>query len=69
MWQQLFYHKLDTLLGNFGKGGKIFHFSTEIIYWATFIDIWRLFTGHIGEDERLHHQQQQSGLPMGTPKR
>ena len=25
-----------------------FIFSTEIIYWATFIDIWRIFTGHTG---------------------
>ena len=38
--------KWPTLLGNFIKGVKIFHFSTEIIYWTTFIDIWRLFTGH-----------------------
>ena len=38
--------KMPTFLGNFGKGGKIFHFSTEIINLATFIDIWRLFTGH-----------------------
>ena len=28
------------ILGNFCKGVKIFH------YWATLIDIWRLFTGH-----------------------
>ena len=35
-----------TFLGNFGEGGIIFHFSTEVIYWATFIDIWLLFIGH-----------------------
>ena len=34
--------KLPTLFGNFCKGVKIFHFH----FWATFIDIWRLFTGH-----------------------
>ena len=55
--------KLPTMLGNFCISIKIIHF------WATFIDIWRFYTGHTGEDERLHHQQQQSGLPMGTPKR
>ena len=37
-----FLPKLPTFLGNFFKGFKIFHF------WATFIDIWRLFTGHTG---------------------
>ena len=40
--------KSPTFLGNYGKGGKIFHFHTDIIYWPTFIDIWRLFTGHTG---------------------
>ena len=38
--------KSPTFLGNFGKGGKIFHFSTIIINWATFIDIGRLNTCH-----------------------
>ena len=48
--------KLLTFLGNFGKGCKIFHFSAEIIYWATFIDIWRLFTGHTdSESSSLFH--------------
>ena len=38
--------QIAHIFRQFGKGGKIFHFSTEIIYWATFIDIWRLFTSH-----------------------
>ena len=37
-----------TFLGNFGKGVKIFNFSCEIMFRATFIDIWRFFTGHTG---------------------
>ena len=32
--------KCPTFLGNFCKGVKIYHF------WATFIDIWRFFSGH-----------------------
>ena len=32
--------KSPTILINFCKGVKIYHF------WATFIDIWQLFTGH-----------------------
>ena len=32
--------KSPTFVDNFCKGAKIYHF------WATFIDIWRLFTGH-----------------------
>ena len=35
-----------TFLGNFCKGVKIYHFSSEIIFWANFIDIWRFFSGH-----------------------
>ena len=31
-WQQLFCPKLSTLLGNFCKGVKIVHFSSEIIF-------------------------------------
>ena len=38
--------KSHTILGNFCKGVKISHFSSEIIFGATFVDIWRLFTGH-----------------------
>ena len=34
--------KSPTVLSNFWKGVKIYHF------WATFIDIWRFFSGHIG---------------------
>ena len=43
--------QIAHILGNFGEGGVIFHFSAEIIYWATFIDIWQLFNGHTGCDE------------------
>ena len=35
-----------TFLGNFCKGVKISHYSCEVIFWATFIDIWRFFSGH-----------------------
>ena len=38
--------KSPTFLGNFCKGVKIFDFSSEIIFWATFIVIWWLFFGH-----------------------
>ena len=41
-------HKSPTFFGNFCKGVKIFNFSSKIDYWTTFIDIWRLFTGHTG---------------------
>ena len=41
LWQQS-----STFLGNFCTGVKIFNFSSEIIFGATFIDIWRVFTGH-----------------------
>ena len=40
--------KSPTLFGIFCKGIKIFHCSSEIIFWATFIDIWWLFSGHTG---------------------
>ena len=30
----------------FVKVSKTLIFSSEIIFWATFIDIWRFFTGH-----------------------
>ena len=40
--------KSSTFLGNFCKDVKICHFSSEIIFWATFIDIWRFFSGHSG---------------------
>ena len=46
LWQQLFLTKSYTFLGNFCTGVKIFNFSSEIIFGATFIDIWRVFTGH-----------------------
>ena len=42
--QQLFcqnYH----ILGNFCKGVKIVHFSSEIIF-GQLLDIWQFFTGH-----------------------
>ena len=37
--------KSPTFLGNFCKGVKIFHFSSEIIF-ANFLDIWQFFSGH-----------------------
>ena len=39
--------KSPTFLGNFCKGVKIYHF------WATFIDIWRFFSGHTGKDPNM----------------
>ena len=38
--------KSRTFLGNLFKHVKIYHFSSEINFWATFIDIWRFFSGH-----------------------
>ena len=38
--------KSPTLLGNFCKGVKIIHFSSEIIFRETFIDFWRFLFGH-----------------------
>ena len=40
--------KSPTFLGNFCKGVKIYHFSSEINFWATFIDILGFFSGHTG---------------------
>ena len=40
--------QIAHILGKFCKGVKIFHFSSEIIFGATFVDIWQLFTGHTG---------------------
>ena len=40
--------KPPTFLGNFGKGVKIYHFSSEIMFTGTFTDIWQFFTGHTG---------------------
>ena len=45
LWQQLF-AQISHILRQFCKGVKIYHFSTDIIYWATFIDIWQFFSGH-----------------------
>ena len=35
-------------LGNFCKGVKNLSFFLWNHFWANFIDIWRLFTGHTG---------------------
>ena len=40
--------KLPTILGIFCKVAEVFHFSCRNHFWATFIDIWRLFSGHTG---------------------
>ena len=45
--------KLLTFLYNCCKGFKNFHFSCEIIFWATVIDIWRLLTCHTAHDDRV----------------
>ena len=37
-----YFAQVAHILGPFCKGVKIFHFG------ATFIDIWRFFTGHTG---------------------
>ena len=39
-----YFGQIAHVLGRFCKGVKIFHFSSEIIFWATFIDFWRFFT-------------------------
>ena len=38
--------KSFTFLGNFGLVVKSYHFSSEIIFWEAFVDIWRFFSGH-----------------------
>ena len=44
---KIIFFKSATFLGNFCKGVKIFHFSCENNFWATFIDRhWATFTGH-----------------------
>ena len=40
--------KSPTFLGSFCNGVKICNFSSKIIFWASFVDIWQLFTGHTG---------------------
>ena len=45
--------KSPTLLGNFCKGVKIYHFSSET-FQATFVDIWRFFSGHTGVSIASH---------------
>ena len=40
--------KSCTFLGNFCKGVIIYHFSSEIIFWQLFLDIWQFFSGHTG---------------------
>ena len=39
----IIFPKSPTYLSNFCKGVKIYQFSSEISFWATFIDIWRFF--------------------------
>ena len=48
--------KSPTFLGNFCKGVKIYNFSSEIISWATFIDIWQFFPGHTTLVTRDRHR-------------
>ena len=43
--------KYPTFLGKFCKGVKIFNFSSEIHFWATFIDIRRFLSGHTGRNQ------------------
>ena len=47
-------HKSPTFLGIFCKGVKIYHFSSEIIFWATFIDIWRFFSSHTDRNQNYY---------------
>ena len=60
--------KLPTFLGNFCIGVKIFHFSIEIIFGATFIDIWRLFTGHAAYLYLTSHKKFGHNLGYNTLK-
>ena len=46
LWAATILPKLPTLLGNFCKGVKIIHFSSEIIFGQLFIEIWRFLSGH-----------------------
>ena len=47
-----YFAQIAHILGNFWKVVGIFHFAREIIFWATFIDIWRFFTDHTAGDWR-----------------
>ena len=48
--------KSPTFLGIFCKCVKIFHFSCETIFWATFIDICQFSSGHTGcESAFIYH--------------
>ena len=39
--------QMAHILGKFCKGVKIFNFFVKL-FWATFIDIWQIFTGRAG---------------------
>ena len=41
--------KSSTFVGNFCKCSQNLSFGQLKHFWATFIDIWRLFTGHTGK--------------------
>ena len=46
--------KSPTFFGNFCKGVKIIHFSSETIFGKNFIDIWRFLSGHTEYIPNLH---------------
>ena len=47
LWQQLFGQNSQHFKAiRYCKSVRIFHFSSENHFWATFIDIGRLYTGH-----------------------
>ena len=50
--------KSPTFLGNFCKGVKIYDFSIEIIFWATFIDIWRFYSGHTDRQQETLREKE-----------
>ena len=48
-----YFAKIANILGNLCKVVKIFYFSSQNHFWATFTDIWQLFTGHAGDYQYL----------------
>ena len=47
-FQSLWQHFFAQITLIFCEVVKIFHLSSEIIFWATYIDIWQLFSCNTG---------------------
>ena len=58
--QQLFSPNCHIFM-QFVNSDKIFYYSSEIHFWPLYIDIWRLFSGHIGHNVATNNS---FGLPL-----